>query len=117
MADDYLEKFRLTAEHKKQMKEAFNALMDKQFEALEGTYLEMFKGLPRDVAENMSPQDAAHYVDMVVKEAADSITKGVTVIKRKVDEVARDDAKMAEIRKSFLDSLGYKEVSDVESGK
>lgn len=110
MADDgYLDKFRLTPMHKEKIKEAFNALIERQFEAMENTYMGIFRDLPRGAAERMSPQEAARYVDMVVQEAAANITRGASLMRKEVDNVARDEAKMEEIRKSFLDSIGFKE--------
>ena len=113
MAEDVMDKFRLTAEHKEKIKEAFNALIDGQFEAMEGTYMELFRSLPSGVAESMSPQEAARSLDMVVVEAASNISKGAAAIQKEVANVAKDDAKMDRIRKSFLESLGYKEADNV----
>lgn len=109
MSDDYLNKFRLTAEHKAAVKEAFIGIIDKYLEAFDNEYLEMLKGLPRDVAENMTPQDAVAFVDMVVKQAVESITASANVLRNKIGEMAKDEKEMEKIRKSFLDSMGYKE--------
>ena len=112
MERDCTDKFRLTAEQKEKIKEASNELMDRQFEAMEGSYMELFGRLPSDVAEAMSPKEAARFVDMVVQEAASNIKKGAAAIHKEAANVMRDEAKMAEIRKSFLDSLGYKEAGN-----
>ena len=112
---DGMDKFRLTAEHREKIKEAFNELMDRQFEAMEGSYMELFRSLPSGVAESMSPQEAARFVDMVVREAASNISKGAAALQKEVANVAKDGEKMDRIRKEFLDSLGYKEADDVEA--
>ena len=112
MGDDYLEKFRLTAEHKKIMKEAFSELIERQFEAMGSAYMDIFRGLPGDVAESMSPQEASELVGMVVKEAAANITNGAALIQKEAAKVVKDDAKMAEIRKKFLESLVLKETKE-----
>lgn len=112
MGDEYLDKFRLTAEHKEKIREAYCGLIERQFEAMESVYMGLFRELPREVAERMSPQEAARYVDMVVKAAAENITKGAAAIHKEASNVAKDEARMAEIRKEFLDSLGYKEAGN-----
>ena len=109
IGDEYLDKFRLTAEHKEKIRESFNALIERQFEAMEDTYLGLFRELPREVAENMSPQEAAQYVDMVVKAATENITKGASLLHKEAANVAKDEAKIAQLRAEFLESLGYKE--------
>ena len=111
MGDEYLDKFRLTAEHKEKIREAFDRLIERQFEAMESTYMGIFRDLPREVAENMSPQEAASYVDMVIKAASENITRGAEAIHREAANVVKDEAKMRELRKEFLDSLGFKEAT------
>ena len=112
MADDRLGKFRLTAEHKRALKEAFCELMDRQFEAMESSYADIFGGLPEGVAESMSPQEAARLVDMVVKEAAGNIAAGAKAVCGEVANVAKDEERMSEIRRSFMDSMGLKEAGE-----
>ena len=107
-----LEKFHLTEENKEELKSAFSGLLDKQFEAFESVYLDMFKGLPNEVVESMTPQEAAGYVDMVVKEAAKRLEESFERLSAKMGEVAKDEEKMSEIRKKFLGGLGYKEADD-----
>lgn len=110
MGDDfgYLEKFRLTDEHKDAVRKAFLELVEGQLDALEGQYMELFRKLPRDVAERMTPQEAAGYVDMVIREAASVITAGASALHREAAGVMKDEEKMARIRKSFLDGLGFR---------
>ena len=112
MNGDCFEKFRLTDENKAELKKAFSALIDRQFEAFEGAYLDMFKRLPREVAERMTPQEAAGYVDMVVKEAAKRLEESFARLSDKIEEVSKDEKRMSEIRKEFLNSLGYKEADN-----
>ena len=109
MADEYLDKFRITAEHKRMIKEAFIAIVDRQLDPLGETCIELFKGLPREAAESMTPKEATQYVDMVMKDAAESLAKGANALMGEVSSIAKDEAKMSKLRKEFLDSIGFKE--------
>ena len=108
--DEYLKKFSMTSAQKSQMRAAIMTLIDRQLDAMESTYLDMFKSLPREVAEKMSPEEASRYVDMVIKEAAGSITRGAEAIHNEAEKITNDEEKMASIRKEFLDSLNFKEA-------
>lgn len=112
MGDDRLGKFSLTAEHRRIIKEAFNELMDRQFEAMESSYADIFRGLPEGVAESMSPQEAARLVDMVVRAAADNIAAGAKAVCGEVANVAKDEARMEGIRKSFMEGMSPKETRE-----
>lgn len=113
MADDYgyLEKFRLSPVQRESVRRAFMELVESQLDALEGQYLDLFRKLPRDVAERMTPQEAAGYVDMVIKEAASVLVNGASILNREAVNVMKDEEKMAGIRKAFLDGLGFRESS------
>ena len=110
MADDFMEKFRLTEADKERIREAYAGLIERQFEAMETHYMDIFRKLPAETLESMSPQDAARYIGMVVQEAAEGISRGAALLQKEVADISRDEERMSRIRKSFLDSLGFKEA-------
>lgn len=100
------EKFRLSAGDKSAIRQAFMAMVDKQLDTLEESYVAAFRGLPNDVLDGMTDNDAAKLMEMVVKEAASGIEAGSRRLQAEVANVSKDEAKMDAIRKGFMESLG-----------
>lgn len=109
-----LEKFRITAEHKEAFKRGVLETLDRQFETLEETYLEIFKGLPYEVVEAMTPREAAGYVDLVVKAAVNNLTKGSEAMRKEMLELLKDKDKMDGIRSAFIAGFNGKSETSAD---
>lgn len=99
---DILNKFRLTAKDKEAFKEALWKIIDANFETYENSYADIFKGLPYNVLEGMSEQQAAGFVSEVMKAATDNISNTMKMAREGLQNTLNDEEKMKELREKFV---------------
>lgn len=109
-----LDKFTLQPEHKEEFKKALVDMIDKQFDEFQDSYLAAFKGLPYEVLENMTEQQAFDLISLVIKEATESMKVGLVTLKKEMAKIAGDPARMDEVRRKFMESIdGGQMVADI----
>lgn len=109
-----LDKFTLKPEHKEEFKKTLVDMIDKQFDEFQDSYSEAFKGLPYEVLESMTEQQAFDLISLVIKEATDSMRVGLKGLSAEMSKIAGDPARMDEVRRKFMESMdGGKMQADI----
>lgn len=98
---DIMDKFRITEKDKALFKEQIISLFDKNFEMYEQNYQQIFKGMPYEVLENMSQEQAGSFVKEVMEQAAKMITQTITLSQKGLQDLLKDEDKMKELRENF----------------
>ena len=106
---DILSKFAMSQKDKKSFADFISNKLIEQFDAYQSSYQNIFKGLPYEVLEGMSQQQAGELLSMVMKEAQGNIARSLDLMKEEFRKVASDEDKMNEIRAKFMESLKERE--------
>ena len=100
-----LDKFILKPEHREEFKKALVDMIDKQFDEFQDSYSAAFKTLPYEVLENMTEQQAFDLINLVIKEATDSMRAGLKGLSMEMKKIAGDPERMDEVRRKFMEGM------------
>lgn len=103
-----LQKFKMSRSDREAVKKVFMDIIDRQFDSLEGTYMQMFASLPLQTLEEMTEQQASEFVSEVVKGAAGSLMQSSESLRQKVSETAANPERMSSAAKNFMEKMGFK---------